>query len=77
MRGHRFNADTGSSMQWKFRPVQREVEVVPGETALAFFTATNPTDEAVIGSIQRLHQHWQTIHSLPALVFSLRYKRGH
>ncbi|KAA0203414.1 hypothetical protein HAZT_HAZT004542 [Hyalella azteca] len=43
-----FNADT-SAMTWNFRPLQRKVEVIPGETALAFYTATNPTDKPVIG----------------------------
>lgn len=45
----KFNADVGSSMTWNFKPQQREITVVPGETALAFYTATNPTDEAIIG----------------------------
>eukprot|EP00041_Stephanoeca_diplocostata_P008040 m.115575 g.115575 ORF g.115575 m.115575 type:complete len:282 (+) comp17146_c0_seq2:195-1040(+) len=44
-----FNADTGATMQWSFKPQQREVYVAPGETALAFYSATNPTDEPVIG----------------------------
>uniref|UniRef100_A0A0P4WG88 Cytochrome c oxidase assembly protein COX11, mitochondrial n=1 Tax=Scylla olivacea TaxID=85551 RepID=A0A0P4WG88_SCYOL len=45
----RFNADTAASMTWNFRPQQREVQVYPGETALAFYTARNPTDRPVIG----------------------------
>nr|CAD7589097.1 unnamed protein product [Timema genevievae] len=45
----KFNADRGASMQWKFRPQQTEVKVVPGETALAFYTAENPTDNPVTG----------------------------
>lgn len=44
-----FNADTHASMQWNFRPQQSEIYVVPGETALAFYRAKNPTDKAVIG----------------------------
>ncbi|XP_029977745.1 cytochrome c oxidase assembly protein COX11, mitochondrial [Sphaeramia orbicularis] len=44
-----FNADTHSSMQWNFRPQQTEIYVVPGETALAFYRAKNPTDKAIIG----------------------------
>ncbi len=36
-------------MQWKFRPQQTEVLLVPGETSLAFYTATNPTSEAIVG----------------------------
>jgi cytochrome c oxidase assembly protein Cox11 len=30
--------DVPSSMQWKFKPLQDEIYVHPGETALAFFT---------------------------------------
>lgn len=44
-----FNADTSSGMQWKFRPHQSQIVVHPGETALAFYTATNPTDLPIIG----------------------------
>lgn len=44
-----FNADIGSSMRWNFKPQQKEIRVVPGETALAFYTAKNPTDQPVIG----------------------------
>lgn len=45
----KFSADTAASMQWNFKPQQLEITVVPGETALAFYTATNPTDKQVIG----------------------------
>ncbi|ELU16788.1 hypothetical protein CAPTEDRAFT_205254 [Capitella teleta] len=44
-----FNADTASAMQWNFKPQQREVNLLPGETALAFYTAKNPTDKPIIG----------------------------
>ncbi|XP_001865568.2 cytochrome c oxidase assembly protein COX11, mitochondrial [Culex quinquefasciatus] len=44
-----FNADIGASMRWNFKPQQPEIRVVPGETALAFYTAKNPTDHPVIG----------------------------
>lgn len=44
-----FNADTSSTMRWKFKPQQREVYVRPGETSLVFFTAENPTNEDIIG----------------------------
>ncbi|KAK1881521.1 Cytochrome c oxidase assembly protein COX11 mitochondrial [Dissostichus eleginoides] len=44
-----FNADTHSSMQWNFRPQQSEIYVVPGETALAFYRAKNPTNKHIIG----------------------------
>lgn len=45
----KFTADTAASMQWDFKPQQLEITVTPGETALAFYTATNPTDEQIIG----------------------------
>ncbi|KAL7869345.1 hypothetical protein AOLI_G00133330 [Acnodon oligacanthus] len=44
-----FNADTHASLQWNFRPQQSEIYVVPGETALAFYKARNPSDTPVIG----------------------------
>ena len=44
-----FNADTTDTMPWKFRPSQPEVQVAPGETALAFFRAKNPTDKPITG----------------------------
>ncbi|XP_042891179.1 cytochrome c oxidase assembly protein COX11, mitochondrial-like [Penaeus japonicus] len=45
----RFNADTAASMTWNFKPQQSEIKVAPGETALAFYTARNPTNRPVIG----------------------------
>ncbi|XP_015184909.1 PREDICTED: cytochrome c oxidase assembly protein COX11, mitochondrial [Polistes dominula] len=45
----KFNADVGASMAWNFKPLQREITIIPGETALAFYTAKNPTDKPVIG----------------------------
>ncbi|XP_055372015.1 cytochrome c oxidase assembly protein COX11, mitochondrial-like [Condylostylus longicornis] len=45
----KFNADLGASMRWNFKPQQYEIKVVPGETALAFYTARNPTDKPVTG----------------------------
>ncbi|TGZ71996.1 hypothetical protein CRM22_002342 [Opisthorchis felineus] len=44
-----FSADTHSKMAWRFKPVQNELTVVPGETALAFYSAENPTDRPIIG----------------------------
>ncbi|XP_034413971.1 cytochrome c oxidase assembly protein COX11, mitochondrial [Cyclopterus lumpus] len=44
-----FNADTHASLQWNFRPQQTEIYVVPGETALAFYRAKNPTNKPIIG----------------------------
>ena len=36
-------------MLWQFKPHQKEIKIVPGETALAFYTARNPTDRPVTG----------------------------
>lgn len=36
-------------LPWKFVPQQREVRVLPGETALAFYKATNLGDKDIIG----------------------------
>ncbi|XP_031454574.1 cytochrome c oxidase assembly protein COX11, mitochondrial [Phasianus colchicus] len=44
-----FNADVHAGLQWSFRPQQSEIYVVPGETALAFYKAKNPTDKPIIG----------------------------
>ncbi|KAI6197407.1 hypothetical protein M3Y94_01220300 [Aphelenchoides besseyi] len=44
-----FNADVPSSMRWNFKPLQHEIYVHPGETALAFFSAKNPTDKPIVG----------------------------
>lgn len=45
----RFLADTAATMKWDFRPQQHEVRIAPGETALAFYTARNPTDKPIVG----------------------------
>lgn len=44
-----FNGSVSDILPWKFIPQQREVRVLPGETALAFFTATNTSDADIIG----------------------------
>lgn len=44
-----FNADASDSLPWSFEPQQKDVKVLPGETALAFYTATNHSDEDIIG----------------------------
>ncbi|ORZ41270.1 cytochrome c oxidase assembly protein CtaG/Cox11-domain-containing protein [Catenaria anguillulae PL171] len=45
----RFNSDTARALNWQFRPQQAFVDVVPGETALAFYTAKNKADADIIG----------------------------
>ncbi|KAF2233238.1 hypothetical protein EV356DRAFT_533882 [Viridothelium virens] len=44
-----FNGSVSDVLPWKFTPQQREVRVLPGETALAFYTAKNKGDEDIIG----------------------------
>ncbi|XP_053996459.1 cytochrome c oxidase assembly protein COX11, mitochondrial [Hylaeus anthracinus] len=44
-----FNADTAATMQWNFKPQQNHIKVLPGETALAFYTAKNPLDVPITG----------------------------
>ncbi|EJT70401.1 cytochrome c oxidase assembly protein COX11 [Gaeumannomyces tritici R3-111a-1] len=44
-----FHASTSDQLPWKFVPQQREVRVLPGETALAFYTAINKSDQDIIG----------------------------
>lgn len=44
-----FSSNTSTSMPWKFTPQQREVRILPGETALAFYKAKNPTNYDIIG----------------------------
>ena len=44
-----FKGNVSDVLPWKFTPQQREVRVLPGETALAFFTATNKSESDIIG----------------------------
>src|SRR5690606_3432343 len=44
-----FTSNVSDVLDWKFVPQQREVRVLPGETALAFYTATNMSNEDIIG----------------------------
>ncbi|CEJ93958.1 Putative Cytochrome-c oxidase assembly protein [[Torrubiella] hemipterigena] len=44
-----FSSSVSDVLPWKFVPQQREVSVLPGETALAFYTATNNGDKDIIG----------------------------
>ncbi len=46
----RFDSATARDMPWTFKPVQREMEVQIGQTVLAFYEATNPTDEPIAGT---------------------------
>ena len=44
-----FSGDVSDTMPWKFHPVQQEIKLMVGETALAFYSAENPTDHSIIG----------------------------
>ncbi|GMG26112.1 unnamed protein product [Ambrosiozyma monospora] len=44
-----FTAETSRLLPWKFVPEQREVYVVPGESALAFYRAKNNSDKDITG----------------------------
>ena len=44
-----FAGNVHSELDWKFIPSQREVKVIPGETALAFYTVANRSDRPITG----------------------------
>ncbi|KAL3317840.1 Cytochrome c oxidase assembly protein cox11, mitochondrial [Cichlidogyrus casuarinus] len=44
-----FSADTYSNMLWNFKPQQKSVEIMPGETSLAFYSALNPANTPIVG----------------------------
>lgn len=44
-----FKSSVPDTMPWTFVPTQNEVKIIPGETALAFYTARNNSDKAIIG----------------------------
>ena len=46
----RFDANVNSNMPWSFKPVQREIKVRLGEQALAYFEATNNSDQPLVGT---------------------------
>jgi cytochrome c oxidase assembly protein subunit 11 len=45
----RFNADVGQGLPWKFVPVQRDVTVKVGESALIYYKATNASNRPITG----------------------------
>lgn len=45
----RFDSTVSDAMPWSFEPVQLDVKVVPGETALSFFRVTNHSKKAITG----------------------------
>jgi cytochrome c oxidase assembly protein subunit 11 len=46
----RFDGNVDRSLPWRFVPDKAGMDVKIGETALAFFKATNPSDAAVTGT---------------------------
>lgn len=44
-----FSSEVSTQLPWRFKPEQKEVLVLPGETALAFYKAKNISDEPIIG----------------------------
>ncbi|HUU65753.1 MAG TPA: cytochrome c oxidase assembly protein [Methyloceanibacter sp.] len=46
----RFDANVDRDLPWTFEPVERVMDVRIGESTLAFFRATNETDEPVTGT---------------------------
>jgi cytochrome c oxidase assembly protein subunit 11 len=46
----RFNADTATDLGWEFRPVERAVEVRPGEERIVAFRAVNRSAAPVVGT---------------------------
>lgn len=46
----RFEASKDRGMPWIFEPVETTMRLRIGETGLAYYTATNPTDRTVAGS---------------------------
>ncbi|KAL6944975.1 Cytochrome c oxidase assembly protein cox11, mitochondrial [Hanseniaspora vineae] len=45
----RFSSEVSKILPWTFTPEQKEVFVLPGETALAFYKAKNTSDKDIIG----------------------------
>ncbi|QQA44133.1 cytochrome c oxidase assembly protein [Pelagovum pacificum] len=45
----RFDGSLAKGMPWTFKPAQREMELKIGETGLAFYEASNPTDHPIAG----------------------------
>ena len=75
-----FAGSTSDILPWKFTPQQREVRVLPGETALAFYTATNKSEtEDIIGvATYRLLRWWAKMylrHANKGVVLPLRKSR--
>jgi len=46
----RFDSNVAKNLAWKFKPVQRTVEIKIGETALIYYKAKNMSDKPVVGT---------------------------
>lgn len=46
----RFNSDIDPSLDWRFKPMVRSIDLHVGETGLAFFEAENNQSESVTGT---------------------------
>jgi cytochrome c oxidase assembly protein subunit 11 len=46
----RFDVSTNSALPWRIEPVRREISMKIGETAVAFYRATNYGDETITGT---------------------------
>jgi len=46
----RFDASKAKDLPWRFRPAQNRIDTHLGEQVLAFYTATNTSDRAVVGT---------------------------
>eukprot|EP00013_Stygamoeba_regulata_P000183 CAMPEP_0177635566 /NCGR_PEP_ID=MMETSP0447-20121125/3972_1 /TAXON_ID=0 /ORGANISM="Stygamoeba regulata, Strain BSH-02190019" /LENGTH=188 /DNA_ID=CAMNT_0019137367 /DNA_START=39 /DNA_END=602 /DNA_ORIENTATION=+ len=44
-----FDSGVNSGLPWAFKPLQHDITLRPGETALAFYNATNNSDNDIIG----------------------------
>lgn len=53
----RMDSTVGDVLPWTFVPTQLEVKVVPGETALSFFTATNHSPNQAITGVATYNVH--------------------
>ncbi|MBT6801941.1 MAG: cytochrome c oxidase assembly protein, partial [Rhodospirillales bacterium] len=46
----RFNSDVNSKLPWRFQPEQLSMKLKLGEERLAFYSATNQSDESITGT---------------------------
>mmetsp|Transcript_4809 Transcript_4809/g.7305 ORF Transcript_4809/g.7305 Transcript_4809/m.7305 type:complete len:304 (+) Transcript_4809:1-912(+) len=53
----RFDSTVGDVLPWTFVPTQLDVKVVPGETALSFFTVSNKSPDKAITGVATYNVH--------------------